>query len=375
MTILQDTVAPTTRSPLLKREMPGLDVLRGIAILAVFLGHCLYWDIPHAPPQGSIAAHITSALSTGWLGVFLFFVLSGFLITGNLLDGKPKPHFMRNFYYRRALRILPPFVLTLVVIKAFAGAKWPYVFLCMAYAANLAEMLHLSGYIYPLLWSLAVEEQFYLVWPWLAKFLSRRHFGYVAAASVVLSPLLRYLSAAGLVPMGDPHTMTWLISDNLAMGAVLAIFLRSSHATQKNVKRLTWSLALVGFTLLAIGIKFRLLNRHSPFGSAIETVPFEFLFASLLLVSLMIGDRPQILFWTRPLRFFGYISYGLYLYHLIVFQFADLVLVKVVSYQTWNAGFWLLRFFGVGSVAVLISYLSRRYLEEFFLRQKHRLAS
>jgi len=358
------------RSPLLKREMPGLDALRGLAILSVVFYHGLFWAPVQRPPAHSLAASISSLFLFGWLGVFLFFVLSGFLITGILLDSKGRPRYWRNFYVRRVLRIIPAFVLVLLIVRVFFHATWLYVAVCMAYMANLAPMMHMGGFQYGPLWSLAVEEQFYLGWPWLVKLLTRRHLAYVVLASIVFSPLLRYLSAAGIVPLGDPHTMTWLISDNLAMGALLALLLRSRWGTVEKVRAIAWGLLIAGVILLASGIPLGILHRANFLGSALQTVPFELMFAALLLLSLFVGDRRAVIAWTRPLRFFGYISYGLYLCHVLVFGFADRVLRSFGFYSSWSTEEWMLRFIADGALSVLVAYLSRRYFEEFFLSLK-----
>lgn len=361
------------RSPLLKREMPGLDALRGLAILSVLFYHELNWHIVQSPPVNSLSARVSSLFVFGWLGVFLFFVISGFLITGILLDSKNRPHYWYDFYARRALRILPAFVLVLLVLKAFFHITWLYFSICMLYMANLASMMSLSGFHYGLLWSLAVEEQFYLVWPWLVKILTRRRLAYVAAASVVLSPILRYLSAAEIVPLGDVHNMTWLISDNLAIGALLAIVLRTSWGTVRAANRTAWGMLAAGIVLLVAGIPMGILHRKTLTGAALQTVPFEMMFAALLMFSLIIGDLKPVLAWTRPLRFFGYLSYGLYLCHEMVFLCADNVLSSFGFYRTWSAQSWILRFIGEGALSVLVAYLSRRYFEAFFLRLKTKL--
>jgi peptidoglycan/LPS O-acetylase OafA/YrhL len=354
--------------------MPGLDAIRGVAILSVLLYHGLYWDLLQTPPVHSLAEKISGLMTFGWLGVFLFFVLSGFLITGILLDSKQKHHYWRNFYVRRLLRILPAFLLTLFVLRVWMHVTWLYVLVCLANMANLAGMLHISGPVYGVFWSLAVEEQFYLGWPWLVKGFSRRHFAYFAIGSVALSPLLRYVSASGILPLGDVHGMTWLISDNLAMGALIALLLRSRWGKIEHVRRIAWTSFIAGLSLLVAGLPFGILHRTNLFGSALQTVPFEFMFAGLLLFSLMVGDRPTIYSWTRPLRFMGYISYSLYLYHILVFGFTDRVLQRFGFGRYWSAWQWVARFAGEATLATLLAYLSRRYFEQFFLFMKAQLS-
>src|SRR3954452_16313464 len=96
-------VRPASRSVLLRREMPGLDVLRGIAILSVFCFHGLKWHLPAGAIGAPYVRHVAQAVSFGWLGVNLFFVLSGFLITGILLDTRTNENYWSSFYIRRSL--------------------------------------------------------------------------------------------------------------------------------------------------------------------------------------------------------------------------------------------------------------------------------
>jgi peptidoglycan/LPS O-acetylase OafA/YrhL len=358
------------RSPLLKREMPGLNALRGLAILSVIFYHGLYWNVVQKPPLHSLAAHISDIFIFGWLGVFLFFILSGFLISGILLDSKIKPFYWRNFYVRRILRILPAFVVVLLIVKIIFHATWLYFAICLANMANLAPMLHLAGVQDAVFWSLAVEEQFYLIWPCLVKYLTRFYLIYVALALVIFSPVLRYLSAANIIPLGDVHTMTWLISDNFAAGSLLALLLRSPQFTVLKIWKISWALFIMGILLLAAGIPFGILHRTNLLGASCQTVPFELIFSSFLLFALLIGDRRDVVAWTRPLQFFGYISFGLYLSYDLVFAFLDHIMRNFGCYQIWSARDWILRFVGESSLSVFVAYLSRRYFEEYFLRLK-----
>ena len=358
------------RSPLLKRQMPGLDALRGLAVLAVVAYHGLSWNPSPQQFRQTWTAYLPGLFAYGWLGVDLFFVLSGFLITGILMDSKGRPGHLRDFYVRRALRILPVFVVVLLIVKLIGRVTWTYIGLCLDYMANMFFVFHLSGSLYGPLWSLAVEEQFYLVWPWLVKLVSKRRLAFVAVASILLSPLLRYLSASGIAPLGDPHWMTWMISDNLAMGALLALILRSSWGTIQHARRLGWSLFLAGLLLLFVGIPFGILDSQKPLSTALETVPFEWMFGALLLLSLFVGEKPIVLTFTRPLRFLGYISYGLYLYHVLVFDIADTPFFHNGIYKVWTVKVWILRFLLNFTLCVIVAYVSRRSFEEYFLRLK-----
>jgi peptidoglycan/LPS O-acetylase OafA/YrhL len=363
------------RSVLLKRDMPGLDVLRGIAVLSVFFFHGLKWYLPLGAATAPYVRQIGQAVSFGWLGVNLFFVLSGFLITGILLDTRPKKNYWSSFYIRRFLRIAPLYLVMLAILKFALNCTWAYVILCLFYLANFAVEFRIPGLGYAPLWSLAVEEQFYLVWPYLVRRLGLRALAALCVVSIVLSPVLRAISVSNSLLLGNPYTTTWLICDNLFYGALLAIFLRTAAATEQRVAQLTMFLGGFGALLLGAGFSFHLLSRSTPSGAAFQPIPFLFIFSSVLLVSLRFGDHPTVYRALAPIRFFGYISYGFYLFHTLGFSAFDWVTEHLgVHLQTPGIGFVLFRFVIVGASLTLFCYLSRRYFEGYFLRFKDRLA-
>ncbi len=363
------------RSTLLKREMPGLDVLRGIAILSVFCFHGLKWYLPLGAATGPYVREIGQAVSFGWLGVNLFFVLSGFLITGILLDTRTKKNYWSSFYIRRFLRIVPLYLVVLAILKVALNCTWAYVILCVFYLANFASQLRIPGPAYSPLWSLAVEEQFYLVWPYVVRRLRLRALATLCVAGIVLSPVLRAISVSGWLPLGSPYNTTWLIGDNLFYGALLAIFLRTAAATERRVAQLTMLSGGLGAVLLAAGFSFHLLSRGTASGAAFQPIPFLLIFSSMLLVSLRFGDQPTVYRTLAPLRFFGYISYGFYLFHTLGFFAFDWGTEHLgVHPQKITIGFVLFRFVVVGACLTLFCYVSRRYFENYFLRFKERLA-
>lgn len=373
--LLPAAIVSGPRSTLLKREMPGLDVLRGIAILSVFCFHGLKWYLPLGALADPRVRRIGQAVSFGWLGVNLFFVLSGFLITGILLDTRTKENYWSSFYFRRFLRIAPLYLVVLAILKFALSFTWAYVFLCVFYLANFQLEFRITGPGYGPLWSLAVEEQFYLVWPYLVRRLGLGALGALCVAGIVLSPVLRAVSVSHSLLLGSPYFTTWLILDNLFYGALLAIFLRTAAAREWRVAQLTLLLGGLGAFLLVAGFSFQLLSRSTPAGAAFQPIPFLFIFSSLLLLSLRFGDHPTVYRALAPIRFFGYISYGFYLFHTLSFMFFDWVTEHLgVHLQTPTIGFVLFRFVVVGACLTLFCYLSRRYFEGYFLRFKERLA-
>src|SRR5271163_4397301 len=172
--------------------MPGLDLLRGVAILVVVLFHGFAYSAPLFPWHNQLAATLFHLTSFGWTGVNLFFTLSGFLITGNLLDSDGKANFYSRFYIRRVLRILPAYFLILIILGVTRTASLNYIAVCVIFLANWPRLLlHGSFVLYPVLWSLAVEEQFYLAWPWLYRRLNRKGLFAVCLTMILLCPVLR----------------------------------------------------------------------------------------------------------------------------------------------------------------------------------------
>ena len=176
------------------RRVPGLDGLRGVAILMVVVLHFTFLltrDYRRFAPL--------YAARLGFIGVDLFFVLSGFLITGILLDSKDSPRYFRNFYARRFLRIFPPWYLFLVFVffvapriaLGVAGgsiARWWY----FSYLTNFALVRYGEGNAFADIgWSLAIEEQFYLVWPAVVLLLSGRRLRRLCVTIVVAAIALR----------------------------------------------------------------------------------------------------------------------------------------------------------------------------------------
>ena len=159
-------------------RVADLDGIRAIAIWMVMLMH-VYYAFPNSPGALSfVPKPLMLILSHGWLGVDLFFLLSGFLITGILLGSKSSPHYFRNFYIRRVLRIMPVYFAVIIVWSFFYRGYGRYFLLSSVFCANLAQLLHIHHAHGPaILWSLAVEEHFYLLWPLIVLLLSERGLG------------------------------------------------------------------------------------------------------------------------------------------------------------------------------------------------------
>jgi len=290
-------------------HVPELDGLRGIAILAVVFYHCES-KFAHTP--------LHKIVEWGWAGVNLFFVLSGFLITGIILDSRNDPHFFRNFYARRSLRIWPVYVLLLLLVfvlvpLTFNGfwvavyqtrhAPWPYLVL---FVQNLF-VLTLPGTIGPT-WSLAIEEQFYVIWAPLARFIRNRNLMFALILVIAASPFMRAANHGSLTPT---HTLIHL--DGLAFGSLIAVALRILNWTAARFRKIALASMATAIPVLAYLLYV---------GSAFSDSFLALMFAGMLLLALTTsGSRG---FYNRalnaaPLRFYGRISYGLYMIHILAF--------------------------------------------------------
>jgi peptidoglycan/LPS O-acetylase OafA/YrhL len=370
-----------SHEPLLRPAMPELDTLRGVAVLGVLFYHGIFWSrdlSTYSRPE----RFLMRLASPGEFGVSLFFVLSGFLITGVLIDSRNRADYFRRFYVRRALRILPAYYGILAVLAALGLISHGFLLLSFFYCSNLA-LLFGATWSYGVLWSLSVEEHFYLLWPTVVRKMSNRQVAALAGGIVVMCPMLRlicFFRSAG-VPMESSGCSfyTWNMADGLATGAILAVLVREMNGRRVALRWICLVIAAIATSLAAAGLPFGLATRMSPVGAALQFSLANFCFALLLGAFLLLGTSP----WKRiatpwSLRFFGNISYGLYLLHpLGLLAFDKLVARTRPSFlSSFGAlGYVWLRFLCAATASVLCAYVSRWYFEEPFLRLKSRLTT
>lgn len=308
-----------------------VDGLRGTAILVVMLLHFAMMR-----PTGDGEVLFVALLETGWIGVDLFFVLSGFLITGILWDARGGDGFFRRFYARRTLRIFPLYYAFLFVVLIIFPALFEHY---SAEHTGADQRIWLWTYLGNVLmardgwegmpshtthlWSLAVEEQFYLIWPLFVFFLSRRAMIGTCLAILALSPLVR-LGIDMVMPNGvASYTLLPARLDGLALGGLIALAIRGKHSLPV-LGRSGRRMLLVGGAGLLLLIAFGqwtgwkellpALNRDVQLaGYSLVAL----LFGGLLLHSLATpeGSRLHRLLSSRMLQSFGKYSYGLYLFH------------------------------------------------------------
>jgi peptidoglycan/LPS O-acetylase OafA/YrhL len=292
------------------KKIPQLDAVRGVAILLVIL---------HNQSNAFPSLRLDGLFANGWMGVDLFFVLSGFLITGILIDTKSADGYFKNFYARRCLRIWPLYaallVFMFVIVPRLRPADAHTVFdkssPWWAYPLFLQNVLvpsptNAAGPL-AVTWSLAIEEQFYLIWPWIVRYSSPAQIRRLAIAVIALSPALRlYLSFHDV----NLYTNVFCRLDGLMAGALVALPIRSLPS---RFVRPAWialgvavPLALVTEAMNARWIVFSL--------SAAASAAF---------VWLALFATPtwfQTALTNRFLVYTGTISYGLYLLHKIPFD-------------------------------------------------------
>jgi peptidoglycan/LPS O-acetylase OafA/YrhL len=359
-------------------HIPELDGVRGIAILMVVVFHAFLFI--HCPMLGVIS----KLASYGFAGVDLFFVLSGFLITGILLNAKVRPGYFRNFYAKRALRIWPLFYLLLLVSFGLVPMLILHAHVFMdelAYLQSRSPLVYIlliqnvwyAGKTGPVMlsmtWSLAIEEQFYIVWPWLVLFCSRRRLACILAAIFVISPLLRLWASVHGVSADAIRFGTWFRLDGLSLGALIAVYCKSAYFS---VRRIKW----VAVAALAMGVPASLwfLAGHSqalwPLGWSMISLASlgGVAFAIWCCRADSILGAPLRASW---LRYIGQVSYCLYLVHTpIYYVLASKLVVKHVGVGSGAAVALMVLGF---VLSLIVATLSWYLFESQVLKLKGRL--
>lgn len=368
-------------------RIEALDGFRGCAVLAIVLLHYVVHHLQVAP--GSVEAYAQKYLMVLWIGVDAFFVLSGFLIGGILMDQKHAPGYFSVFYVRRALRILPPYIVLLIVWRAAqhmgewpgmrwllepAFPMWPY----LLYVQNawMAAASSTGPNLVAATWSLAVEEQFYLLFPLLVRWLPARSLPAVLGVGILAAPILR----CGLAFLGpDWQEAQWRLLparwDSLLVGAMVAWIVRRQWLVGLlRLHRPKLDVLLVALCVLMALLPV-LLNRPEPFVSAWRAFAVYLIVAAffgLILLMLNLGALPRVaaLLSGRVLCFFGSISYFVYLFHTAILGLAfALVLDKEPALER---GIDWAVMAGAFALAVLLGWASWRWFEGPLVRFGHR---
>ncbi|WP_315762125.1 acyltransferase [Sphingomonas sp. Y38-1Y] len=324
----------------MKSYVPELDGVRAIAVISVMIFHLGIFPI-------------------GWMGVPLFFVLSGYLITSILMGERSSEiwHYIAKFFWRRSVRIFPLYYAYLIVnlvLTTIAGLSIAGYGYFLFYFGNYrigAVAPNVPGGVIGHLWSVAVEEQFYLIWPWLVYYVKKP--AYLAAASIILAPLVR---EAIYDATNNPYmTIVSLPSciDMLGAGAIVALVRRRAVLGAMLVA----GGAIVGYCFWKVPI--------ADFAHTEKWVPqAHFMYTGLGLLAapfIACAGRIRVLA-VPPLRYVGRISYGLYMWHLIVFAIVHRMKLPVAVEATASI-----------AASFLVASLSWHFFEKRFLALKDRM--
>ena len=371
-------------SSIVRGYMPVLNGYRGIAILLVFLFHSIS-DLA-AESAESVDSFYRDIMKLSWCGVDAFFVLSGFLITGILLDTREKPNFFRNFYARRMIRIFPVYY---VFLSIFLGVIHPLI-RSYEYENNLDSSqiwywFYLENWKWiiqgvfdrgPLIhfWSLVLEEQFYLIYSALIYFLPRRLLSWFLGIVILFAVFFR---SCLLLTHPLTHTLAQNIYvnplcrlDTLAIGSLIALWMRSDRI----LPRLLWiSPILMIMSSISLSIIHITQGGLDPFNPVVQSIGFSLLaifFSSLLILAVAQSENSLLvrcLSWS-PLQQLGTISYGFYIYHFpILWMLCD----RIYEYvgHSFIVGHLATVFF-CGVLTLFVSLVSWYCLEQPILRLK-----
>ncbi len=354
-------------------HIPALDGVRGIAIFLVLLYHCFY------PLR-----HLGSTV--GWVGVDLFFVLSGFLITGILLDTRQNKNYFKTFYLRRSLRIFPLyylfliffFILSPILLNPTLLKPYQYYFdnqiWYWLYIPNwlITFNNHWPPVPKPLLdhfWSLAIEEQFYLFWPFLVFICNRKVLGFICLFFIFQSILIRNIFENIGQDYSSSYVFTFARLDAISIGALIAIMIRSEKG--KIILEKYTALILTVSTLILILIT--LINHNfslkDEYFIRIGYTVIGFFFGSFLLFALVPNSPINKVSEVRFFRFLGKYSYGIYIYHWLIFPLFIDYIAKWIEKFT-SKSIWLIASFICVGFIILLAVITFHIFEKQFLKLK-----
>jgi peptidoglycan/LPS O-acetylase OafA/YrhL len=377
---------PAALQRAVRERLPALDGLRGLAVIVVVWHNAALTGPGFG--SGATAGLLSLVSNMGWMGVQLFFVLSGFLITGILLDEKDTPHQFRNFYTRRALRIFPLYyavlIVAFIVLPALGSAPtwnitnpslevWYW-----TYLSNWVVSIKGGGAGLSHFWSLGVEEQFYLLWPLAVIGLRRRVLAGLCLALIVSAPLAR-----GLLVHYDFGVAKWAAYeftfarwDALGMGALLAVTVRHRPWLERAIA------SAPQLTYCALGYMALYLVMNHNFAAvehgvaAVNQSVAALLFAILLFNGIFPAgagqSRWQSLLHRPALRNVGQYSYAIYVFHFpIIVSCAPLWEKYFTKFHQLHPTLdTIARVLAAFATSYLLSRCSWYVLERHFLRLK-----
>ncbi len=365
---------------MIAKRIPELDGLRGVAIILVIIWHYLNNQlVPDKSPVVDFVIHLTSNF---WNGVDLFFVLSGFLIGGILLRAKGSENYFKTFYLRRIFRIFPVYYLILFIyiflIILIPGISaiipylfkdplpvWSYLFYFQNYLMIIKQSYG-AGWL-GVTWSLAIEEQFYLLLPLLIFLFRKKPLTILIVMLIILATIFRYYAGDGY----QRQLAFQCRMDTLFAGVLFAIIFEQ----QKIISFLRKCKVLLLIILVSMTAGFFILSLMVGWSiNVFVYLGYILLFVLLIIFALVFRESfvARILR-NKYLRKTGTISYGIYLYHLIVIYLLYWILEKsgVDIYNNLNI---ILVAAGAFSITYLISYLSYNFFESKLIKIGHKFS-
>ncbi|HVX28306.1 MAG TPA: acyltransferase [Parafilimonas sp.] len=352
-------------------QIPSLDGIRGIAIIGIMLYH--FFEMPYG----------------AWFSMDLFFVLSGFLITGILLDSKTDKHYYKNFIVRRGLRILPLYygvliiffiVVPLIVNKSGLAPFSVYYdnqFYFWVYLQNWILLLKEpeligKGRIFLHLWSLAIEEQFYIVWPIVILLFNIKNLVKIIVALILLSAALNCYYFFSNHSWQYTYFSTLCRLDSLCIGALIAVAVRNSSFISKLEKITPYIFKILFAVLLTAIFVGRPKAPADQFLEPVSTLLFSIFFASMILYGFSNHKNNFVkrILELKALRFFGKYSYSMYIFHVPIlillrpalFKYLQKNIPHTIAYITDNLICLLL--------VIAVSQLTWYLIEKPFLKLK-----
>lgn len=369
--------------PSSRRHLPVLDGLRGLAIIAVLLRHAAHIFVAHGP----VTRWFLPLMEFGGWGVDLFFALSGFLITGILLNTRSALNRGRSFYGRRVLRIFPVYYLALgLVLVTEAHVPWVKAaanmqntadhFSYLFYFQNWIPLWHHGDYPESFIghfWSLAVEEQFYFIWPAVVWHLSARAVIKLCSIALLLSLVLRMILVAHFGNGIWVYAFTITRADALYVGSALAaIYALKGHFSNRLLAGLTAG-GLAGLVTVAVLGPARELWETGRNMAMFGISGLALLSGALIVFSLRFPESAVGRFFQqRWIRTFGKYSYGMYVWHFPIYYSVQYLLgTRSVVYPlpTSRAILCLALLIAITYAAAWVSF---NFYEQWFLRLKTR---
>jgi len=362
---------------------PALDGLRGFALLMMLGMHFGFYPSFYSPaPRSIVTLWMAKIFAAGWIGLDLFFVLSGFLITSILLASKEQPRYFQNFYGRRAVRIFPLYYTVLLVglfiapalfgerWDRFMGDTWPKQAWLWAYSLNIAVTLgvmHDTGMFGPL-WSLAVEEQYYLCWPLIVKSTSRATLGGVCVALIIGSLAFRVAWLAVGFDWTGAYHFTLSRLDSLAAGGGIALLMQNA-VWRRRLERWAWpGLALGVAALVAVFLRYPVFAPTEPFVVKFGHSILALTFGCLVVIAV---HKPPSWMCRRWLIALGTWSYSIYVWHWFIRQIMAVIYAKYPAASPAGGAAAAIAFLVVGLlISTACGWISHVVIERPFLKLK-----